>query len=117
MGRRQQQTIERHTVNASHFLICLIAVCGGLFQWGRLELEFIHQHQHNGSIHDDAFVSPNMSRWLSRDTNTILTNSRSYIQEEEEEFEIVTTNYGWTSHTMKNTSRRIVTGEFFRSIL
>ena len=115
MGRRQQQTIERHIVNAFHCLIRLIAFCGVLFQFGRLELEFIHQHQHNGSSHD-AFVSPNMSPWLSRDAKTIVTNGRS-PEQEEEVFEIVTTDYGWTSHAKKNSSRRIVTGEFFRSIL
>ena len=115
MGRRQQQTIERHIVNAFHCLIRLISFCGVLFQFGRLELEFIHQHQHNGSSHD-AFVSPNMSPWLSRDAKTIVTNGRS-PEQEEEVFEIVTTDYGWTSHAKKNSSRRIVTGEFFRSIL
>ncbi len=35
----------------------------------------------------------------------------------QEEFEVVTTNYGWTTPTGKNSSRRILTGEFFRSIV
>lgn len=56
---------------------------------------------------------PNSS-WLSKDEYATITSS--FVVQD---FEVVTTNYGWSSSTHdtgKNSSRRIVTGELYRSI-
>ncbi|KAL3761294.1 hypothetical protein ACHAWU_010207 [Discostella pseudostelligera] len=58
---------------------------------------------------------PNSS-WQSKDESTTITNL--FVVQN---FEVVTTNYGWSSTSThdagKNSSRRIVTGEFYRSII
>ena len=70
---------------------------------GWLELQFKNQHETSG-----AFLPTTMTTAAA----SFPTNSSVQVQE----YEVVTTNYGWTTPEGKNSSQRIVTGEFFHSV-
>lgn len=99
----------------SRVFLRLLAFCGVLLQLGWLELQFKHQHDDRSSVIIFRLPSATNSSWLSNDENNNTTSIRSSMQQEE--FEVVTTNYGWTTQAGKNSSRRILTGEFFHSII